>query len=188
MQIVSFPEAEVPLELRSQARLVRNQVWPDLEGAGTGPIHDPALCPVSMLLLTGGRVVSTLDVLSKEITHGGHRYGASGLSTVATDQAHRGKGYARALVEAGRDAVAASGADLGIFTCDLPLQRFYECAGWEALPGTVLVGGTREAPFPSDQFEKVTMARFFSPLAREAAETFVGARIALYPGEIDKLW
>ena len=56
------------------------------------------------------------------------------------------------------------------------------------LPGTVLVGGTPEAPFPSDQFDKVTMARFFSPHARTLADTFVGCRIELYPGEIDKLW
>jgi aminoglycoside 2'-N-acetyltransferase I len=52
----------------------------------------------------------------------------------------------------------------------------------------VLVGGTPAAPFPSDQWDKVTLASFFSPRAREAAERFAGARIGLYPGAIDKLW
>jgi len=91
-------------------------------------------------------------------------------------------------VEAARELIAASGADLGIFTCDLPLQAFYERAGWKVLPDTMLVGGTPETPFPSDQFEKVTMACFFSTRALERAETFIGCRIELYPGEIDKLW
>jgi GNAT superfamily N-acetyltransferase len=141
-----------------------------------------------MLLLDEGRVVSALDILSKEITHRGQRYAASGLSTVVTDEVLRGKGYGRHLVEAARAVIATSGADLGIFTCDLPLQAFYERAGWQVLTGTVLIGGTPEAPFPSDQFEKVTMGRFFSARANEFAGTFVGCRIELYSGEIDKLW
>ncbi len=84
--------------------------------------------------------------------------------------------------------IEAGGADLGIFTCDLDLRAFYERAGWRCLPGTVLVGGAPEAPFPSDQFDKVTMAAFFSRRAHDAADGFIGARVELYPGEIDKLW
>ena len=66
--------------------------------------------------------------------------------------------------------------------------------GWKrAFPdgrGTVLVGGTRLSPFPSDQpgFDKVTMADFFSHEARRHRSSFQHARIELYPGEIDKLW
>jgi hypothetical protein len=54
----------------------------------------------------------------------------------------------------------------------------------------VLVGGTPDAPFPSDQpgFDKVTMGDFFSAAARREHGLFLGARIDLYPGEIDKLW
>jgi GNAT superfamily N-acetyltransferase len=141
-----------------------------------------------MLLIDEGRVVSALDILSKELVHCGQRYAASGLSTVVTDEALRGRGYGLKLVEAAREAIAASGVDLGIFTCDTPLRTFYERAGWQVLPGTVLVGGTPEAPFPSDQFDKVTLASFFSAKARRFADTFVGCRIELYPGEIDKLW
>jgi aminoglycoside 2'-N-acetyltransferase I len=188
LRIVTFPESAVPHDLRAQVLALQNQAWPTDEPADAGPIHDPGLEPLSMLLLDGGRVLAALDILSKEITHEGHRYAASGLSTVVTDKALRGKGYGRQLVEAARETIAASGADLGIFTCDLELRAFYERAGWDVLEGTVLIGGTREAPFPSDQFEKVTLACFFSSRAREHAESFVGSRIELYPGEIDKLW
>jgi aminoglycoside 2'-N-acetyltransferase I len=50
--------------------------------------------------------------------------------------------------------------------------------------------GTPVAPFLSDQpgFDKVTMGDFLSAAARREHDLFYGARIGLYPGEIDKLW
>jgi aminoglycoside 2'-N-acetyltransferase I len=188
MRIVSYPEAKVPFALRVQVVALQDQAWPSHEPTEPGPRHDPALQPQSMLLVHGGRVLAALDILSKDISHQGRRYSASGLSTVVTDRVHRAKGYGHQIVEAARRLIADSDADLGIFTCDRHLQTFYERAGWQCLPGTVLIGGTREAPFPSDRFDKVTMACFFSPIAREAAEAFTGSRIELYTGEIDKLW
>jgi hypothetical protein len=187
-RIVSFPEAAVPLELRAQVIAQQAEAWPGWEGTDRWPTHDPALRPVVMVLLDGGRVRSSLAILSKEIAHAGCRLAASGLSTVVTGLADRGKGYGHRLVVAGRRAIEQSGADLGIFTCDRPLQAFYEAAGWQLLPGTVLVGGTPEAPFPSDQFDKVTMGCYFSPRAQSLAESFGGSRVELYSGDIDKLW
>jgi aminoglycoside 2'-N-acetyltransferase I len=192
MHIVSFPEADVPSALRAQVLALHAQAWPNLR-AGDAPdepavSHDPALRPLSMLLVEGERVLAALDILSKDISHRGQCYAASGLSTVVTEQAQRGRGYGRHLVLAARDAIGDSGADLGLFTCDRPLQAFYEGAGWQVLAGAVLVGGTPDAPFPSDQFDKVTFAYFFSPKAQEHAESFHHARIELYPGDRDKLW
>ena len=97
-----------------------------------------------MLLVEDGRVLAALDVLSKPITHRGERYAASGLSAVVTAGEQRRKSHGVVLVDAARDHIAQSGADLGLFTCDPPLQPFYERAGWQPLPGTVLIGGTRE--------------------------------------------
>lgn len=89
---------------------------------------------------------------------------------------------------AAREAIQASGAELGIFTCDRPLRGFYDSAGWQCLEGTVLIGGTPQQPFPSDQFDKVTMAAFFSRRACAHARSVRHSRIALYPGTIDRLW
>ena len=141
-----------------------------------------------MLLVEDGNVLSALDVLSKDILHRGERFAASGLSTVVTDENHRRRGYGHRLVVAARHLIEESGADLGIFTCDVSLQPFYERAGWEVMPGTVLIGGTPGAPFPSDQSEKVTMTCFFSERAAERRSTFLRARVELHPGTIDKLW
>jgi aminoglycoside 2'-N-acetyltransferase I len=132
-----------------------------------------------------------LDILSKGIVHAGRRYTAGGLSTVVTRQAVRGRGYGRRLVTAAREAMPTLGLDLGIFSCDRPLREFYENTGWHVLPGAVLIGGTPDAPFPSDQpgFDKLVLAEFFSPPAIAGRlQSFPGSRIGLYSGGIDKLW
>ena len=188
MEILCCPESDVPLDLRLQVAALQHDVWPSDQRPQPGPRHDPALRPLSMLLVDDRRVLAALDILSKEIVHRGRRYAASGLSTVVTDRVERGKGYGRRLVEAARYDIGASGADLGIFTCDRPLRRFYERAGWQALAGAVLIGGTPEAPLPSDRFDKVVMACFFTAAPDDTTRSFTGCRIALYPGEIDRLW
>jgi aminoglycoside 2'-N-acetyltransferase I len=151
--------------------------------------HDQTMRPVTMVLVVDGVVVASLDVLSKEIVHAGERYEASGLSWVVTGPEYRGRGYGQHLVAAARDHVEASGADLGLFTCDTPLQPFYARAGWELLPGTVLIGGTADDPFASDQpgFDKVTFGGFFTERARSHRADFIDARIELYSGPLDEL-
>ncbi|MEU6071309.1 MULTISPECIES: GNAT family N-acetyltransferase [Streptomyces] len=193
MQILSFPEEATPSELRVQVREIQEQAWPSEPGAVAppdAPAHDPALRPLSMLLVDDGRVVAALDILSKEIVHAGGRYAAGGLSTVVTRSETRGRGHGRRLVAAARETMLERKLDLGLFTCDSPLRAFYESAGWAVLPGAVLIGGTPQFPFPSDRpgFDKVTMAGFFSPEARRAEALFRDSRVELYPGEIDKLW
>ncbi|WP_144123150.1 GNAT family N-acetyltransferase [Catellatospora sichuanensis] len=200
MRIVTFRERETPPELRAQALAQQAQAWPpsvddrandsdsDSHSDGDGDWHDPALDPVTMLLVDGGTVIASLDLLSKDIWHHGRSYRARGLSRVVTGVTHRGRGFGRHLVAYAREEIRRSGADLGIFTCDRELQGFYESAGWQPVAGAVLVGGTPDDPFPSDLFDKVTMAAFFSPAARRHADSFTGTRIALHSGPVDRLW
>ena len=188
MRILWYPEAEVPAPLRSQVIAIQERAWPTDGAGGLEAWHDPALRPLSMLLVHGRKVLAALDILSKDLSHAGTTFAVSGLSAVVTDPGHRGEGFGSRLVAAAHAAIAASGADLGIFTCDRSLQGFYERAGWRHLPGTVVVGGTADAPFPSDAFGKIAIGDFFSPAARAAEGTFIGGRVHLYPGEIDRLW
>jgi len=182
-RIVGCPQHELPPELRAEQLRLERQAWPD---SATG--HDPELNPLTMLLLNGDRALATLDILSKEIEHKGRNYRASGLSAVVTDHAMRRQGHGLRLVHAAREKIAELGRDLGIFTCDTELAGFYRKAGWTVLPGTVLIGGTREDPFPSDQFDKVALGSFFTAHGISHTADFEQARIELYPGEIDKLW
>jgi GNAT superfamily N-acetyltransferase len=188
LRIEVFPETDVPLALRRQMVALQDQAWPVPAPSGPAPWHDRLLSPVSMLLVREDRVLAALDILSKELEHAGERWAASGLSAVVTDEAERGHGYGTRLVVAARERIAAGEADVGLFTCDRELLAFYERAGWEHLPGTTIVGGTPEDPFPSDALGKVTLGGFFSARAKARREAFVGAQIHLYPGAIDRLW
>jgi len=190
MNILAFPEAEVPAELRMQALALHNLAWPELGDMPTQPttIHDPALSPLSLLLVENSKVLSTLDILSKMLCHAGEEFQASGISYMTTHPEYRGRGIGRLLASFALETMQTSGVDLGIFTCDTPLRRFYESSGWCELPGAVLIGGTPTTPFPSNQFDKITLANFFSGKAKHCAHRFEHCNIALYPGEIDKLW
>ncbi len=188
MEILAWPEADVPRALRLQVVALQDQAWPGDGPSGPEPFHDPALRPLSLLLVDGGRVLAALDILSKELAHRGETYAASGLATVVTDEAERRRGHGLRLITAARETMRGNGADLAIFTCDTPLAPFYEAGGYAVLPGTVLVGGTPDDPFPSDRFDKVTLWCPYTPRAQAHAADFEGARIELYPGTIDRLW
>jgi predicted N-acetyltransferase YhbS len=188
VRIERYPEADVPRELRRQVLLLQDDAWPGSATPVDALVHDPALDPLSMLLLDQDAVVAALDVLRKPLQHAGSSYQAGGLSTVVTRADRRGEGHGHRLVAAARSVMIELGLDLAIFTCDRELEPFYSRAGFRQLPGTVLVGGTEDNPFPSDQpgFDKFTVGAFFSPAVAES--DFHHARIGLYPGEIDKLW
>jgi aminoglycoside 2'-N-acetyltransferase I len=189
VRIESFAEADVPTNLRAQVVRLQDLAWPLVAPSGLAAWHDPALNAVSLLLVDDdGRLLSALDILSKPLEHAGETFAASGISAMVTDPDVRGRGHGRALAVAARDFMATNGADLGIFTCDVELRAFYESAGWRHLAGSVLVGGTPQDPFPSDGLDKVVMGDFFTEKGRSAQRTFVGARIELYPGAIDRLW
>nr|WSW46100.1 GNAT family N-acetyltransferase [Streptomyces sp. NBC_01001] len=183
--VLTYAEAELPAGLAAQVAALEAQAWP---GAGAG--HDPALAPRVMLLLDeDGTVAASLALLHKPVRHAGRTYRAAGLSAVVTRDTARGRGYGGRLVAAARAALAADPAvDLVLFSCDRPLVPFYEAAGFTRLPGTVLVGGTPEEPLATDApgFAKEVMADFPGPDTDAAA--FAGARIALYPGLVDRLW
>lgn len=191
VRTLTFPEASTPSQLRQQVLDLQDEAWPPEVGLlASSNGHDPALSPLSMLLVDGDTVLAALDILFKELEHDGEIYRAAGLSRVVSGAATRRAGHGRRLVQAAHDAMASMPLDLGLFTCDRPLKVFYEGSGWHELDGTVLIGGTPAAPFPSDRpgFDKVTMGDFFSAPAQSKAMAFHGTRIALYPGEIDKLW
>ena len=86
--------------------------------------------------------------------------------------------------------MAESDVDVGLFTCDRPLQRFYERAGWELVPGAVIVGGTPADPLRSDQtgFDKVVLAGFLTAAGERGRASFAHSEIELHPGPIDRLW
>ncbi|MFJ6049398.1 GNAT family N-acetyltransferase [Streptomyces sp. NPDC092307] len=187
MRVVAFAEADVPEASARQVAALEAMAWP-----GSTPGHDPALRPRTMLLVDGsGTVAAALSLLYKPIPLAGRTYRAAGLSSVVALPELRGRGLGGRLVAAARAELAADPAvDLALFSCDRPLAAFYEAAGFEVLPGTVLVGGTPEDPLATDEegFDKVVQAAFFTDDPGRDRAAFTGVRVPLHPGNTDRLW
>ncbi|MFE7098634.1 GNAT family N-acetyltransferase, partial [Streptomyces erythrochromogenes] len=186
-RVLGFAEADVPAAPAAQFAELEAEAWP-----GSTPGHDPALAPRTLLLVDAeGTVAAALTLLHKGIPLAGRTYRAAGLSSVVTRSALRGQGHGGRLVAAARAELAADPAvDLALFSCDRALAAFYEAAGFEVLPGTVLVGGTPEDPLATDApgFDKVVLAAFFSDDPDRDRATFTGVRVPLHPGSTDRLW
>lgn len=193
---------ELPAGLAAQVAALEAQAWP-----GSAPGHDPALAPRVVLLLDAdGRLAASLALLHKPVRLAdGRTYRAAGLSGVVTRADVRGRGYGSRLVAAARAELAADPAvDLALFSCDRELVPFYVAAGFEPLPGTVLVGGTPADRLATDApgLDKAVLGAFFAqgagPADGEGADdegradevraAFTGVRVPLYPGTVDRLW
>ncbi|WP_330296160.1 GNAT family N-acetyltransferase [Streptomyces sp. NBC_00503] len=200
MRIAVHEARALPAGLAAQVAALEAQAWP-----GSAPGHDPALRPKSVLLLAqDGSVLASLALLYKPVRLAdGRTYRAAGLSGVVTRADVRGRGHGARLVAAARAELAADPAvDLALFSCDRDLVPFYGAAGFEVLPGTVLVGGTPQDPLATDApgFAKTVLAAFFAGAGAGAGAgddegrtdqvrtAFTGIRVPLHPGTIDRLW
>jgi GNAT superfamily N-acetyltransferase len=188
VEILTFPDDTLPPELDARVLAVLRAEYPEYFTERTQrSLNDPDTNPTLMVLVEGEEVMSYLAIPSKIILHAGEAYRASGLSNVITNPSYRGRGYGSRIVTAAREFIAASGADIGVFTCDTPLVDFYVRCGWSMIAGTWLVGGTREKPFPSNLFDKRTLMGFFTERALAHRADFEDVPIHLELREGD-LW
>jgi aminoglycoside 2'-N-acetyltransferase I len=67
LRIVSCPEAATPPKLRTEVLNLHHQAWASEGQLKLGPTHDPALVPLSILLIENGRVIAALDILSFDV-------------------------------------------------------------------------------------------------------------------------
>lgn len=188
--VFPYPQGELSLPLKAQVIALLDTERPSaltIAERLSQPLHDPNRHPLDLLLMEGDIVVSYLAIPSTIISLAGYTYKASGLSGVITHPLNRHRGYGRQLVTAARDLIAASDADIGVFTSDPPLVSFYVGCGWTLMGDTSIVGGTRERPFPADELGKRTLMGFFSAQAKQHRRDFVGASLHLGLREGD-LW
>ncbi|MBM3534140.1 MAG: GNAT family N-acetyltransferase [Alphaproteobacteria bacterium] len=175
--------SEAPPDLRRRFALLRHRADPVLRpmpGETVRDLHDPALSAVSFYTCSGEAVISYAAVLRKTIRHAAQTFEIAGLSAVLTDPEFRGRGFGRRTVAAATRWIGESGADLGLFTCDPPLARFYARAGaWPVAGNIVLIGGRSATALRSDMLGKVVLMRLFTPHAMAAEPVLSQATIDL---------
>ncbi|GAB4130618.1 MAG: GNAT family N-acetyltransferase [Roseiflexaceae bacterium] len=137
------------------------------------PEHDPAFDALSFYLRLDQRMVSYAAVIFFPIQHAGQIWQAAGLSCVATDRSYQGRGFGRIAVAAASQAIHASHADLGLFTCDPHLRSFYnQAGGWQPGEGLILIANSEPDALASHQLGKIVMLQLLSPRAQQAADAF----------------
>lgn len=189
-EIVTYPQAALPVDLKRAALHILEAAWPtgrSVDQRLSRSLHDPRHPTECMVLRVDGAVVAYLAIPTKTLDHAGVRFTIAGLSAVATHPEHQRRGYAGRLVTAARERIAASGVDVGVFTCDTPLAAFYVAQGWDLMPSTVVVGGSRDRPFRADVLDKWTLMGFFTPHALAHRAAFEGTDLYLELREGD-LW
>jgi GNAT superfamily N-acetyltransferase len=144
------------------------------------PEHDPALDAISYLLRVGDQIVSYAAIVQKSIVHAGESYRIAGLSCVATDLAYQSQGLGTHVVAAATQAIVASDADIGIFTCDWELTAFYERAGnWQVMHNVTLVASHDSQALTSSSLKKAVLMRLLSPKAQAAQILLTNGTISL---------
>jgi GNAT superfamily N-acetyltransferase len=172
-EIHAIPYNRANAALRRAIALLQYRASPNAGSAPGDPIepeHDPLLDALSFYLLDGRHVVSYAAVVHKQIEYRDATLWIAGLSCVATDPDYQGRGLGSRVVGAATRYIEQSTIDLGIFTCDPPLARFYISAGaWTVAPDVVLIGGQYDGALTSVALQKVVLMRLFSAKAQAMA-------------------
>lgn len=169
--------------LRHAIALLQHRVAPDTvppPSDPTEPEHDPMLDAMSFYLVDGRQVVSYAAVVHRQVAHDGTQLRLAGLSCVATDPEYQRRGLGARTVAAATRCIEDSNADIGIFTCDPPLARFYQRAGgWAVTPGIILLGSRHPDALSSAALGKAVLMHLISERARAMAADLHAATIDL---------
>lgn len=181
---VRYPQDDSSETLRGKIRRLQAVAWPGFEQE---PWPDSRLHRTSLCLLEGEVLLAHAAIEGTELLHRGVPYRAAGLCEVVVSPAARGKGLGSNLLVWARRALAASGADLCVFTSAPELKGFYGAAGFSCRDAVCVVGGTLEKPFRSDGLGLVCWLDILSDKARRRERDFQNAEVFLPLGE-GKLW
>lgn len=186
MELIQYPQENSDREMMEEIIALENTAWPSGGEAQAFP-SAPETYVTSFVLLEHGRAVCHAGVRKSVLRHRGEAYLAYGLSEVVTHPRCRNRGLASQVIQRAAQFIVSQRPDISVFTCAGEKTAFYERGGWEAMPGTCFVGGTKEHPFRSDSLGLVTMMRFISPKSRRHRGDFENTDLIFELGE-GQLW
>lgn len=171
-ELITFADNQLPGALSMQILSLHRGEWSEAYAGASQDrdwIQQPRFHPTHWVLVEDEVVVSYVGVVWKDLAHAGELFKTYGLSGVVTHPAFRRQGHGRRIVDAATESIVGGDADIGLFTCAPQLSDFYSARGWIPMVGTVLFGGPRNAPYPSDE---LTMMGFFSEKGKRGRAEF----------------
>ena len=149
MEIRVFPSnAALPDHLRWQIISVIRMEWHASIGDYCGPQALPdEWHPAHVVGVEGDAIVSYAGVVWRDIEHAGCAFRSYGLSSVFTFPARRRRGFGTEVVRVARAKICeAADADLAVLFTRPGLEPFYRRHGWQPMPSTAFLIGSRSAP------------------------------------------
>jgi len=186
MELIQYTQETRRSEIPSKIIELENTAWPNDENNQEFP-SSPDTYVSSFVLLENNLAICHVGIRNCILHHRGVEYLAYGLSEVVTHPDYQNNGFASQLIKNALQYIISLQADISIFTCAKERTAFYARGGWEIMPTTCFVGGTRQNPFRSDALNLVTMAKFISPKCKQHRADFENTDIVFELGE-NQLW
>lgn len=186
MKLIRYPQENSSTELQQEILRLEGTAWPTDDKEEIFP-SAPDTYVTSFILLDYRQVICHVGVRKKAITHRGIDYLAYGLSEVVTHPDYQQQGFGTSLIQKAADFILSEKPDISIFTCKPNYVKFYTNGGWQVSNNACLVGGTKQAPFRSDDLGLVTMIRFISNKSILHQQDFENTDIVLELG-MNQLW
>lgn len=177
VRIMKYSEDCFSADIHAGILALEKRAWPAIP-ANSYP-EDPALFVCAFVLLVEDTVVSHAAIYQKEVQLAGEHYLAYGIGEVVCDERYRCKGYASMLLQRVYDFINTKQVDLTIFTCAPARVALYTRIGWEWRKDVVLIGGSIEEPFRSDELGLCVLMKLHSPRALENEASFVKGQLYL---------
>ncbi|MGL5103326.1 MAG: GNAT family N-acetyltransferase [Plesiomonas sp.] len=169
------PYQELDDSIKFDINALIHQVWGDTlsdpEDFISSP-HNIEYHPYSCTVYANGMLVSYAAILTFPVTHHGITFLVAGLSCVATAPGFERQGFGCLAVNAATQHILASQADIGLFTCDPPLQAFYARSGWQVQENLRLISHLGTGALCSRELGKVVLLKLVSSFAQTKANLF----------------
>lgn len=185
LRIIKYSEECFSADIHAGILALEKRAWPAIP-ASRYP-EDPALFVCAFVLLVEDVVVSHAAIYQKEVQLAGEYYLAYGVGEVVCDERYRCKGYTTMLLRSVYDFIDMQQADLTIFTCSPARVALYTRIGWEWKKDAVLIGGSKQQPFRSDELGLCVLMKLHSPRALENEAGFVKGQLYLSLGP-QRIW
>jgi aminoglycoside 2'-N-acetyltransferase I len=139
---------DLPDHLRWQIISVVRMEWHATAGDYTGPSALPEEWhPAHVVGTEGDAIVSYAGVVWRDIQHAGRTFRTYGLSSVFTFPALRRRGFGTEVVRCATARIRQAGdADFALLFTRPGMEAFYQRGGWQAMPSTEFLVGSRTAP------------------------------------------
>ncbi|MEG0591993.1 MAG: GNAT family N-acetyltransferase [Coprobacillus sp.] len=149
MEVFVKPYKDINQKEKDDIIIMLSQIW--TEFTGESEIHHNDLTVQSFYIYHHKKVIAYAGVVLQTIRYCNRDLKVASLSCVAVSSTHQGKGIGKQLVNIATDWIEAQNIDIGIFTCQPSLTKFYtHDLRWQVANQVILKASHHKQAISSD--------------------------------------